>query len=134
MESECVEDHQVQMTCAMVPFILLEDARSPRCVIGSLAIKLDILMPFMTLNQSILLMLMELASLTAVHELEHTYGLMLEAYRRRVVILHVLIAVQAIHLYSLVITTTVSQETRIVVLLTTFYMMMTPFGMVKTAA
>ena len=48
-----VEDHQVQMICVIVPFILLEDTSTPRCVVESLAIKLDILMPF-TLDRSIL--------------------------------------------------------------------------------
>ena len=90
-----MEDHQVQMTCAMVPFILL-DAHTPRCVVGSLAIKLDILMPF-TLVRSILPMLKELASLVAVHE--HTYGHMLQTHQRQLIILyaHVILAAQAVH-------------------------------------
>ena len=47
---------------------------------------------------------------------------------------HVIMAVQEIHLHSLVITTTVSQETRTAALLTIIYTLMILFGMVKTAA
>ena len=67
----------------------------------------------------------------AVHE--HTYGHMLQTHLRRVMYAHVIVAVQGIHLHSLVITTTVSQETRTAALLTISYMLMILFGMAKTA-
>ena len=91
-------------------------------------------MPFTALIQSILPTLKELASLMAVHE--HTYGHMLQTHQRRGITLHahVIMAAQAVHPHLLVITTTVSQGTRIAALLTTFYMLMTPFGMAKTVA
>ena len=92
MELECVDDHQLQATCAMVPFTLLEDSLSPRCVVKSLAISMDAQMHFKVQFHSSLLMLKESVSLMGVHD--HTFGHMLQIGQRLVTLTaHVIMVV-----------------------------------------